>query len=412
MIRKLGVAAIASALAGMSLAQAAAARNLPDVQLSQGNALPACTTPGRVMAFLRSRNPQLRDQFDRIAVEYMRHGQELGVRWDYALFQMVVETNTLKFTGDVNYRQNNFAGLGATGNGVPGESFRSVSDGVRAHLQHLMLYAGMPVEDPVADRTRKVRDWRVLDKWRSSFRWPITYSDVGSKWAPNDRGYASDIESVAQSFYGSFCNVADPAPELLAAVGGARPIVEKRYTAAAPAASARASAPQVNPQPRTSAATITRAAPADTTSGQVPPPPGKLTILNGSTPSATASQQTSRDIAAAKFAAPGIQPSTGATADRPAAQRGDRTAAQPAESAGGEKKCRVWTASYGGQKAIIIHSKADQYDNYTVLDVNAGREEQETRAYIAAYAKGGRKIAEFNNPASALDAAFKRCPNG
>ncbi|MGL1297140.1 hypothetical protein ACSTKD_00195, partial [Vibrio parahaemolyticus] len=36
------------------------------------------------------------------------------------------------------------------------------------------------------------------------------------------------------------------------------------------------------------------------------------------------------------------------------------------------QKCRVWTASYGGQKALIIRSVIDRVVNFTVLDVNEG----------------------------------------
>ena len=71
-----------------------------------------------------------------------------------------------------------------------------------------------------------------------------------------------------------------------------------------------------------------------------------------------------------------------------------------------------WTASYGGQKAIIIRATADQATNFTVLDVNEGAEKREAEAYIAAYAKGGQAVAEFSNQAQALDKAFELCPEG
>ncbi|HUS96598.1 MAG TPA: hypothetical protein VMX97_07665, partial [Hyphomicrobiaceae bacterium] len=149
------------------------------------------------MVFVGQRNPRLRRHFGKVAVDYMRHGETLGLRWDYAFFQMLVETDSLKFSGDVDWNQNNFAGLGATGGGVKGERFKSVSDGVRAHLEHLMIYAGLRVEDPVADRTRKVQSWGILDKWRRSIRGDVTFSHIGRKWAPSDRGYARDIQATA-----------------------------------------------------------------------------------------------------------------------------------------------------------------------------------------------------------------------
>ncbi|MFY0614492.1 MAG: glucosaminidase domain-containing protein [Hyphomicrobiaceae bacterium] len=361
-----GAAILAITAAG--LAAPAAAKTLPGVQLTPSNQPRQCTTPGRLQAFLRQRNPRLLAKYDKVAVQYMRHGRDLGIRWDYAFFQMVVETNSLKFTGDVHPRQNNFAGLGATGGGVKGESFRSVSDGVRAHQQHLMIYAGIRVNDPVADRTRKVQAWGILDKWRKRYRRSITFSDVGSKWAPYDRGYASDIQSIANAFYTGHCNRPDPRPDLLAEAKGnsanqARTAYqEPRYNGDRRAGlGARNVAPSAN-----------------------------YRTLNASSRQNRASQtSTQRDTrTAAKFATPSLKPA-------PSAQ-----------------KCRVWTASYGGQKATIIRSKANRTINYTVLDVNNGREDAETRAYIAAYAKGGRRIGDFPTKSAAMDKAFKLCPKG
>ena len=85
------------------------------------------------MAFLRSQNDRLDGKYQNIAADYKKHGEALNIRWDFAFYQMLLETNYLKFRrgdgspGDVKPKQNNFAGLGATGNGVPGESFPDVS---------------------------------------------------------------------------------------------------------------------------------------------------------------------------------------------------------------------------------------------------------------------------------------------
>ena len=75
-------------------------------------------------------------------------------------------------------------------------------------------------------------------------------------------------------------------------------------------------------------------------------------------------------------------------------------------------KCRVYTASYGGQKAVIIRASGDQFTNFTVLDVNEGQETREVEAYIAAYAKGGQKVGDFSSSDAALDRAFQLCPEG
>ena len=82
----------------------------------------------------------------------------------------------------------------------------------------------------------------------------------------------------------------------------------------------------------------------------------------------------------------------------------------PSPAAG--QKCRVWTASYGGQRALIIRSIVDKVVNYTVLDVNEGAEKREADAFIAAYAKDGAVAGEFASQTQALDKAFELCPEG
>ena len=64
-----------------------------------------------------------------------------GVRADVVFAQMMNETGWLRFGGDVKVEQFNFAGLGATGGGVPGNSFADVRQGARAQVQHLKAYA-------------------------------------------------------------------------------------------------------------------------------------------------------------------------------------------------------------------------------------------------------------------------------
>ncbi len=76
------------------------------------------------------------------------------------------------------------------------------------------------------------------------------------------------------------------------------------------------------------------------------------------------------------------------------------------------QKCRVWTASYGGQKALIIRSVVDQVVNYTVLDVNEGSETREAEAFIAAYAKDGKIAGEYNSQAHGARQGLRALPGG
>lgn len=72
---------------------------------------------------------------------YIKEAKAEGIRPEVAFAQSMKETGFLRFGGDVKIEQFNFAGLGTTGGGVPGNSFKDVQTGVRAQIQHLKAYA-------------------------------------------------------------------------------------------------------------------------------------------------------------------------------------------------------------------------------------------------------------------------------
>ncbi len=203
------IVALVVAVSGIVATSSAQAAKTPPILVSASNRVPACVTAERLNAFVKARNPKLDKRFENIADYYQHHGEALGVRWDYAFFQMLVETNWLKYRtprgkmGDVHPSQNNFAGLGATGNGVPGESFKDVSSGVLAHLQHVLMYSGTRIENPIANRTRMVQEW-LLD-WARGFSRPVTFTDLTKQWSPGDKGYSDDIEAVARLYRKRYC---------------------------------------------------------------------------------------------------------------------------------------------------------------------------------------------------------------
>lgn len=83
---------------------------------------------------------------------YLEECATEGVRAEVAFAQAMKETNFLRYTGDVKIEQYNFAGLGATGNGNSGNSFRSVREGIRAQVQHLKAYASTEsLKNPCVD---------------------------------------------------------------------------------------------------------------------------------------------------------------------------------------------------------------------------------------------------------------------
>jgi N-acetylmuramoyl-L-alanine amidase len=124
-----------------------------------------------------------------VIASYKKFGNILGIKWGYAVAQMMKETNYLKFGGDVKPQQNNFAGIGAVGGGAVGASFSSIDDGVLAHLEHLFAYAstaplpeGLSMLDPRFNLVKRGSCPNV--------------EDLNGHWAVPGVGYGESIISI------------------------------------------------------------------------------------------------------------------------------------------------------------------------------------------------------------------------
>src|SRR5262245_58660217 len=203
------LSALLAALVSGVLPAAAREPVLPDIRLSAGATVPACVTPRRLMHHVLERTPDLRPAFRDIARYYKQHCKALRLLWDYAFFQMLLETNYLSYKtgsgrwGDVDPSQNNFAGIGTTGGGVPGDSFPNVSSGVLAQMQHLVAYSGERVKSPLAPRTREKQD-DIIEQSLALGR-PVRFDDLTNRWAA-DRNYAKSIEWVAERYRQANCS--------------------------------------------------------------------------------------------------------------------------------------------------------------------------------------------------------------
>lgn len=116
-----------------------------------------------------------------IASLYISEGAAEGVRGDIAFCQALIETGIFTYGKDVKWDQNNFCGLGATGDGNPGNSFPTVQAGVRAHIQHLVSYATNKEKTELANDcvdTRFAHGYRgKAPKWE----------DLAGKWAKDSQ---------------------------------------------------------------------------------------------------------------------------------------------------------------------------------------------------------------------------------
>lgn len=121
---------------------------------------------------------------------YLSESKAEGVKAEVAFVQAMKETNFLKYGGDVDISQYNFAGLGATGGGVAGVSFESVKIGIRAQIQHLKAYATTePLNNPCVDSR-----YSLVTKGCAPYvQWlGINENPTGKGWA-TDPGYGNDI---------------------------------------------------------------------------------------------------------------------------------------------------------------------------------------------------------------------------
>ena len=142
--------------------------------------------------FLKEKNSKISlDRASTLAQIYIEEAGLEGVNHDIAFTQMCHETGFLKFTGSVKPEQNNFCGLGATNEFDPGDSFRSVRIGIRAHIQHLKAYA-----DHQSFKTKLV-DTRYKFIKRGS---ATTVRELTGKWA-QDPKYHTKINHMLEDLY-------------------------------------------------------------------------------------------------------------------------------------------------------------------------------------------------------------------
>jgi hypothetical protein len=211
-------------LALLMLPSAGLAAALPRILASADNAVPKCVAPDALMNFVAERNAQhtpsraIDQRFANLAALYQSIGQCVArppekcvaVRWDYAFFQMLIETNYLTFRrpdgapAGVPASDNNFAGVGATVPGKPGERFKDVATGVLAHLQHVLMYSTTRIPSPVANRTRQVQD-DVQEAMRKLHR-PVTFADLAREWTGTDRNtYGAMMQQLAEKYASRYC---------------------------------------------------------------------------------------------------------------------------------------------------------------------------------------------------------------
>lgn len=153
---------------------------------------PATIPASQMVQFIRQRNPhpKLNASLEDVVQAYYEEAGREGIRPDVALCQALKETGYFAYGGDVSPDQNNFCGLGATGNKVAGASFATPQLGVRAHIQHLLAYAS--TERPktaVVDPRYEL----LAEKHPELYGQVTTWTGLNGRWAVPGRHYGQEI---------------------------------------------------------------------------------------------------------------------------------------------------------------------------------------------------------------------------
>ncbi len=158
---------------------------------------PATATKEQMVHMIEKRNkkPLLNCSVKELVQIYYEEAGLEGIRPDVALCQAIKETGTFGYGGDVLPEQNNYCGLGATGNHVKGAFFETPRLGARAHIQHLLAYASeriptTPIEDP--------RYMHILENRPEIHGNLQRWIDLNGVWAVPGTYYGQDILKLWQ----------------------------------------------------------------------------------------------------------------------------------------------------------------------------------------------------------------------
>ena len=157
----------------------------------------ATVTQAQMVNLINRRNPKplLNCSVKELVRIYYEEASREGIRPDVALCQALKETGFFGYGGDVDPKQNNYCGLGATGNHEPGASFDTPRLGARAHIQHLLAYVSKraPKTIVVDPRYELVKNFR-----KDVFGKMVHWTDLNGVWAVPGTYYGQEILRIWQ----------------------------------------------------------------------------------------------------------------------------------------------------------------------------------------------------------------------
>jgi hypothetical protein len=148
-----------------------------------------------VINYIKRKNGSLRWDIEPLITRYINEAREEGINPYLAIAQMLHRTNFLR--NEQLERNYNYAGLA----NVPGRwngKFHDMTQGVRAHIQHLKGYASrmrpkLPIDDP---------RYHILEQ-NGYIGTAKTLEQLHGKWMPaaNSRNYINSVREIIEDLY-------------------------------------------------------------------------------------------------------------------------------------------------------------------------------------------------------------------
>ena len=173
-------------------------------------------TVDNLVKIFENRNSTRVERATRIAPLYIKYGKLFNIRADIAWAQMCHETGFLEFTGDVKPEQNNFVGIGATGGGVPGNSFATEELGIIAHYAHLSWYY---YSNHINEYCTREYDPRHFGDTHTRYTGDTTLGFLNGRWAPGST-YTSKIILFANEIIQGIDKSTTPPQQIVTAEAG------------------------------------------------------------------------------------------------------------------------------------------------------------------------------------------------
>lgn len=142
-----------------------------------------------VINYIKNINPAVSDKdIENLIDTYFKEAEKEGINHDLAIAQMIFITKSLTKKGLTDVH--NYAGLNVVDKKTV--RFENMTEGVRAHIQHLKGYSSnissSELNEPLADPR-----WNILNVFRGKIK---TLEELSVRWAPNNSEYARKIENI------------------------------------------------------------------------------------------------------------------------------------------------------------------------------------------------------------------------